>query len=183
MSQSLIKVFEYSIIPSISLILGKIFGIYLVILVEDLPWTFQEYSENIFSSGPSFRPEDIEIVTSYSDLFMYLAIATYFSFHLVRLTFFSEHTVKPTLMAKLANKNLLKLVQSSYEVYHAGATNTVFLWIATAFVLVNTLLGNTYVFIGILAFITSVILTALLLQDVYKEIENIKRKPGSYNWV
>ncbi len=182
MSNSLVKVFDNSILPAAIMILGKVLGVFAVIWMEDLPWSFKDYTNGLLDSGTGLMPEDLEIVTSFSDLVMYIFVATYFSISLFRAIFLHNTHIKPTFVAKLANKNLINLIQNSYEIYHSAATNLIFLWVGSLLILTNTITGVTYIWIGIMCLGVTIILTSLLLQDVYREIESIKKNPSKYNW-
>lgn len=183
MSESLIKIFDYSILPAALLIAGKLTGVLVALKAWDLPWEFRDYSQSLFEAGTSVRAEDLKLVASVSDVVMYIFVATYFSITVIRAVFFHNTHVKPALVTKLANQSLLKLIQTSYDIYHSGATNLVFLWLATALIAFNVATERTELWIGVVSVVASIILTTLLLQDVYREIENIKHKPGRYEWV
>ncbi len=183
MSKSLIKLIDYSLLPALLMVFGKFFGIFAISRIIGIEVNVREYTDSLLAVSPMVTEEELLIITSYSDLIMYAVVAGLFSIVVIRAVFFHDTHTKPTLVAKLANSNMLKLIQNSYEIYHSASIHLVFVWVATAIVIFNAVAGNTYAWIGILSVIGSIILTAILLLDVYKEIENIKNKPGSYNWV
>lgn len=182
MTKTLIRFVDASLFPAAALVAGKFFGIILTLNLFGISWSIKEYTDSFFSFQTAVRAEDLALVTSYSDLFMYLTIAVFFSFSVIRAIFFHSSHVKPSLVIKLANKNLLSLIQTSYKVYNFASVWLVFAWIANILVLVNVFRGASYPWVGILVTLCSVILSILLLEDMYKEIENIKKHPGSYKW-
>lgn len=182
MSKSLIKVVDNSLFPAAVMVLGKFLGVLFVIRVFNLPWSIKEYTNNIFSFTVTQQPNDIALVTSYSDLVMFIFIAVGFSITIFRAIYLHTTHIKPTLVSKLANKNLLSLIQNSYEIYHSSFVWLLFTWIANVIIVVNSLAGRTYGWVAVVSVVSSMILTAILLQDVYKEVENIKHKPGEYIW-
>ena len=182
MSKSLVKLVDYSLLPAAIMIIAKFIGIIVTIRLFNLPWSIKEYTNNIFSFSTTVSPNDISTVTSYSDLIMFAAIAIFFTITIVRAVYLHSSHVKPTLVTKLADKNLLNLIQSSYEIYHSSAVWLLFSWITSVLIIINALSGKTYAWIAITAGFASILLTLILLQDVYREIEHIKHNPGEYNW-
>lgn len=183
MSKSLIKIVDASLLPASLMILSKALGIFLLAKILNLPISLSQYSDNLFSiGGESLTPEDIRFITSYSDLIMYTALALVFSFNIVRAIYLHNSHIKPTLVTKLADNNLLNLIKDSYEIYHSATAWLGFTALANAVILVNVLSGATYLWVGIITVLITTLLAVLLLHDVHREIENIKKHPGQYNW-
>ncbi len=182
MSKSLVKLVDNSLLPAAIMVIGKFAGIIFAIQLFNIPISIKEYTNNIFSYGTALNFEDVSTITSYSDLIMFSLVALFFSATIIRAVYLHNTHIKPTLVVRLANRNLLSLVQNSYEIYHSTSIWLLFTWIANAVILVNAATGKTYGWIAIAASITSVLLTVILLQDVYREVENIKHNPGQYNW-
>lgn len=180
MSKSLLKLLDNSIFPACIMILGKLLGVIATLWLLNIPFTVRDYFSNIYSLRFIVQEENIKVITSYSDLTMYLILAIFFSLTIVKAIFLHSSHIKPSLMTKLANSNLLKLVQSSYEIYHSASIWLIFMWVSNVIVVGNVLAGNTYAWIGVLCTVVSILLTSILLQDVYREIENIKHKPSGY---
>lgn len=180
MSKSLLKLLDNSIFPACIMILGKLVGVLFALWFFDIPYSLRDYFSAVYSLRFVVPQENIQTVTSYSDLVMYVIMALFFSLVLIRALFLHSTHVTPSLITKLANSNLLKLVQSSYEIYHTATVWLVFMIIANVLVLINVFRGSTYAWIGVVCTIVSVLLTVILLHDVYREIESIKKKPSSY---
>lgn len=182
MTKTLIRFVDSSLFPAAALVAGKFLGLILTFQLFGIGWSLKQYAESFFSIGTSVRLEDLALATSYSDLFMYVFIALFFSFSVIRAVFFHASHVKPSLVIKLANKNLLNLIQSSYKVYNYAFVWLLFAWIGNILILVNVTRGTTYLWVGIVVTISSIVLSVILLEDLYKEIENIKNHPGKYKW-
>lgn len=183
MSKSLIKLIEYSLMPAALLIIGKIAGIFVSIRLFDIPLTTKEYANQLFSPVVVSNPLHLLQVTSFSDLTMFVVIATYFSIALIRAIYLHNTHVKPPLVAKLVKYNLLSLVQNSYELYHNAFVSLIFTWIATILIVVNVLNSQTYGWIAISSSLVTFALTLGLFYDVYREIEQIRKSPGKYEWI
>lgn len=183
MSKSFIKIVDASILPASLMILSKALGIYLLTKLLNIPIGLSQYSDNLFSiGGQSLSLDDVRFITSYSDLIMFTVLAIVFSINIFRAIYLHNSHIKPTLVTKLADNNLLNLIKDSYEIYHSATAWLGFTALTNAVILVNVVNGFTYAWIGLLTVTITALLTVLLLQDVHKEIENIKKHPGQYNW-
>jgi hypothetical protein len=180
MSKSLLKLLDNSIFPACVMILAKLLGVISIIWLLEMPYSVRDYFSNVYSLRVVVHEENLMVLNSYSDLVMYLVLAIFFSVSIIRAIFLHGSHIKPSMVMKLANNNLLGLIQSSYEIYHSAIVWLLFMWVSNVLLVVNVLSGNTYVWIGIISTLISILLTTVLLQDVYKEIENIKQKPGKY---
>jgi len=182
-SKSLIKILDYSLFPASILVISKAIGVLIFSSVLDQTFSIREYFSNIVNNSNTLPSNIVEQVSSYSDLLMFASIATFFTIVILRSIFLHDTHVKPTLVANLAQKNLISLIKSSYEIYHMGAVAILFTWISVLSIWLNILNDLTYLWVGLSVTIAAIILTTLLIQDVYKEIENIRTKPGSYDWI
>lgn len=180
MSKSLLKLLDNSIFPACIMILGKLIGVIATLWILNVPFTVRDYFSNIYSLRFVVQEENLKAITSYSDLAMYLILAIFFSLTIIKAIFLHSSHIRPSLVTKLANSNLLKLIQSSYEIYHSASIWLIFMWVSNVLVLANVFSGNTYTWVGVLCSVVSILLTSILLQDVYREIENIKHKPNGY---
>lgn len=183
MSKSLISLVDNSLLPAATMIVGKFLGVVFLVEIFNITWSVKEYSSSIFAYTSTLHKEDLLFVTSYSDLVMYIFLAITFTWIVIRAVYFHNTHVKPELASKLVNKNMLDLVRNSYDIYHQAASWLFFTAITNAVILVNVFTGKTYIWIGIITTLYTILLTVLLLQDVYREIENIKKHPGQYTWV
>jgi len=179
MSKTLINLIDISLVPAALLVVGKLIGLLATIQIFQLPWTIQEVPGSFFSVSPAFLAEDIIVASSYSDLIMYLLIALGFSFVLIQATHFHDTHIKPRMLVRLVNNNLMGLVRSSFDIYHSAAIWTIFLWMTQILIWVDVAVGKTYLWVGLTTLAANVVLTAILLQDVYREIEISRKSFGS----
>jgi hypothetical protein len=182
MSKSLIKLVDNALLPAAVMILGKFLGVVLTIRFFNIPSSIERNVNSIASFSTTLRAEDVQLVTSYSDLIMFSSVALLFIFVIFKAVYFHSSHIKPVLVTRLLNKNLFHLIQNSYEIYHSAVVWLLFSWLASVLTLINVIAGQTYAWIGIAAVFCNIVLTAVLLQDVFREIENIKHNPGRYQW-
>jgi hypothetical protein len=181
MSSSLVKLVDLSLLPAALMVIGKLIGLIITVNIFSLPWTVTEIPNALLSNRPGFLPQDIVTASTYSDLIMYLVLAIGFSVIIVLATKFHETHIHPQLLARLSNNNLMGLVKSSFDIYHAASIWLVFIWISVGVIWVNVALGKTTGATGLLTLGTNIILTVILLQDVYQEIELSKKNLGQQN--
>ncbi len=180
MSKSLIKLLDNAILPAALLVVSKFLGILLVAQIFSIDLYIEQNTNNILSFQTILSSQDIITVTSYSDLLMFGLIALGFTLNLIIAIFLHNSHINPITLMKLSDRNLLNLVKSSYEIYHSASIWLLFLWISTIIILGNVLNHVVYPWIGNLVILVTLVLTTIFLQDVYKEIENIKKHPKDY---
>ncbi len=182
MSRSLIKIVDSSLLPAALMILSKFLGLIIVAKLTNLPWSIKEYSSNLFSIGNALDIEQVRVLTSYSDMIMFITVALGLSMVIIRAIYLHNTHVKPTLVTRLADKNLLSLITTSYEVYHFAFAWLTFTVLANIIILINAIQGTSYIWVAVIATIFTSGLVVILLQDIYREMENIKKHPSKYQW-
>lgn len=180
MSKSLIKLLDNSLLPASLMIVSKFVGIVVIIQLLNIEWSIRETPNNIFSFQTVLSTENVLQVTSYSDLLMYLILALGFSVNIFRAVFLHNSHISFEFVSKLASNNLMSLIKNSYEIYHSASIWLVFMWVATLIIIGNVFSGSVYQWVGLASILTSVLLTIVFLQDVYKEIEYVKKHPAEY---
>lgn len=182
MSKSLIKIVDNSLLPASILILSKFLGIVFIVKISGISWSAKEYSDNLFSVGNSLPLNEVKTVVTYSDLIMFIVMAIFLSFNIFRAVYLHNTHVDPKLVNKLAKTNLLGLIQDSYHIYHQAVSWLIFGIIANAVILTNVFSGTTEIAVGLAATVFTLLITAILIQDVYKELDNMRKHPGKYFW-
>jgi hypothetical protein len=181
-SRSLLKLVDYSLFPALIIVSSKAIGVFVVSRLYGVNISLREFINSIDKFQPAISQAKVVQINTFSDLIMYISIATIFSIVLVRAVFFHNSHVKPTLVSRLIEKNMFHLIKNSYEIYHEGAVALGLLWLTNIVILINYSLGRTEFLVLALASITTVILSLIFFSDVHREIENIKTKPGEYKW-
>jgi hypothetical protein len=181
MTKSLIHFIDAALLPAALMVVGKFLGLLFTVRIFNLPIALTEVQGSIFSVRPEVLPENLVLISTYSDIAMYLVVAAGFSVVLLQATHFHDTHIKPSLLIKLSNYNLLGLVKSSFNIYHLAAIWLVALWLTSGLVMLNAAVGKTEGWVGITCVFASIIFTSILLQDVYKEIEIARRNLGKYS--
>jgi len=180
MSKTLVKIVDASLFPAALMITGKFLGLYLTVKIFNLEWGIDNNPNTLFSSRPVLFSQDIQVASSYSDLFLLLAMLLGFSYYVIKAVFFHNTHASHKIVTRLAVNGLISLVKDSFEIYHRATVWLVFLWLTNLSILINTLLNKTYVWVLIIAFTSTVALTVILLRDVAYEISITRRKFGGF---
>ncbi len=180
MSKSFIKLLDNALLPASLMLVSKFVGIFFIIRFFNLDWVVQQTPNNFLSFQTVLSAQNVVLVTSYSDLIMFCAIALGFTINLLKAIFLHNSHISPQMLNRLANRNLLSLIKNSYEIYHSASVWLFFLWVAVAIVITNTLNNAIYSWVGLATLLVSILLTIVFFQDVYKEIENARLHPGKY---
>lgn len=180
MSKSLIKLLDNALLPAALMVVSKFIGILLTIQLFNISWTVQETPNNVFAFQTILSSQDALLVTSYSDLFMFTVLAFGFTVHILRAVFLHKSHVSLDLLTRLAHKDLLNLLKSSYEIYHGASVWLLFMWVTSILVLSNVINNFVFSWIGPVVLLVSTLLTIVFLQDVYRELEYLRQHPGKY---
>ena len=177
MSKTLVALIDSAIIPAATMICGKILGLFFVNYLFGLDWSLESDSNNLFSIRIIYNSySDQLLASSYSNLIMFLFVVLGFSYVLISALYFHNSHVSPSIITKLATKNLLNVIKDSFAIYSKASVWIVFLWLSFCAIFLNYLLGRTYNWITVVTFLLALGLTVVLLRDVNQEINIAKRK-------
>ncbi|MDQ6984699.1 MAG: hypothetical protein Q9M76_00175 [Candidatus Dojkabacteria bacterium] len=176
MNKSLIKVLGHTIVPAFVLVVSKLIGVIFSAEVLSSNIKFKDISDSILKSGTFVNGSDLLEINSYSDLIMYVAIASYFSLILIRSVYLHNTHVNPIHVRRLHKLNLTALIKDTYDIYHEATVGMFFLWITNTIILINTFLERTYLWVSILTLLSSLLLSIILIHDVNREIKEFNTK-------
>lgn len=180
MSKSLIKLLDNALLPAALMVVGKFTGILITMQIFGINFVIKETPNNVFAFQTLLSSQDALLVTSYSDLIMFSILAIGFSICIVRAVFFHNSHVSLSLLTRLAHRNLLNMIQNSYEIYHTASIWLFFLWISCIMVASNALSHLIYNWVGIAVFVAAILLSIVFFQDVYREVEYLRQHPAKY---
>jgi hypothetical protein len=178
MSRSLIHLIDLTLLPAALMVVSKFIGIVVTISLFRIEWSLSNVAGSLWLVRPAVNPEQVEILSTYADLVMLLVLSFAFTFILVQATQFHETHIQPKLLISLHNRNLLGLVQSSYQIYHTATVWLIFMWLASGVIWLDVFFSATQAWVGILAVVAATIFTSILLQDVYREVDISKKSFG-----
>lgn len=176
MSSSLIKLIEYSLLPAVLMIIGKIAGVYITAFLFNIDLGVMTSTEAYIGLQPAVPAEFVTLVSSYSDLIMFMFVGIGFSFNLISAVYFHDTHIETKTINALAKFNLLFLINSSFQLYHSGIIWFVFTWMADLIIFLNAVAGKTYAWIFIVATLFSLALTVALFRDLSQELDLTRQK-------
>lgn len=182
MSKILIKILDYSILPASIMLLSKLLGLFLVSFIAQIPFSIKEYVGSTVPVTTVLSAADQQIITGYSDAFMFLVIALFFSVYVYRSIYLNASTVKEAVILSLAKRNLLNLIKDSFSLYSAATSWLMFLVLGNILIWLNIADSKGYLLIGIISTIFTIATSLVLIIDVQKEVDNIKKHPAKYEW-
>lgn len=171
MKRSLLKLIEYSILPAIILVLAKLGGIYLAAALFNVTVDLTASTNALMFFQSAVDSQQLIVVSSYSDLFMFLGVALGMTVILVQALYLHDSHISPKMVNELAKKDLLSLIRSSFELYHSGVIWLAFLWMATILILINALRGMTDIWALLVSTVFSISYSIIFLKDLFTEIE------------
>ncbi|BCX13572.1 MAG: hypothetical protein KatS3mg085_104 [Candidatus Dojkabacteria bacterium] len=174
MKWSFLNILNDALLPASLMIVSKFIGVFVVVLLFNLDWSLEEYSNQIFAFGTTKSVDDAIIITSYSDLFMYLVMVLFLSFSIIRAVFFHSTHINPEIFYKLTLNNLSDLVKNSFVIYKSATIWLIFTIFANLVILANSVLGKSFAWIGLLTASITISLAVILASDVSREIKSQK---------
>ena len=171
MIRSLLRLIEYSILPAVVIILAKFGGIYFAAALFNIQIDLTASATSWLTFQNLVAAKDIVVVSSYSDLFMYLGVAIGMSVILVQALYLHDSHISPNMVNRLAKNNLLSLIRSSFDLYHSGVVWLIFLWLANILILVNTIRSLTDLWTLFICTIFTISYSIIFVKDLFAEIE------------
>jgi hypothetical protein len=171
MSDRLIKLLDYSILPFALTILGKTLGLYIVAGSLNINWGVAEFTNSFISATPLVYARDVQILSTYSNLIMFLLIFTAFSIRVVFILLSNKAYRDPDFMRRMIKHNTFSYIQRSSLIYTKAFVWAVYLWLVTIFIVIDSILGNTQVWLVGLSMILTLLNTSIFVYESNKEFE------------
>ncbi|HCC67801.1 TPA: hypothetical protein DEP90_01135 [Patescibacteria group bacterium] len=183
MSILLKKAIKLSLLPAVLMIAGKFLGLFTLIAVYGIQFNVGNEVTGIFSTQ-IFLPniETTLFVNSISDLVMISILGVFTIYMILQTTILQNTKNNPRTIAKVVKFNILKWVTSSTSTFLKIFIWTSFVVISSIIVIINTLQGDTYLWIGITAGVISLLCIWGLMKTFEIETEKIypSRNKHSY---
>lgn len=178
MSILLKKALKLSLIPAILMIAGKFLGVFFLIAIHSIQFSVGNEVSGIFSTQIYLsNTETTLFVNSISDLLMVSLLGIITLWMIVQTTLLQNARNNPRTIAKIVKFNMLKWITSNTSTFLKIFIWTSFVLISSIIVITNALQGDTYLWVGII----SGVLSLLCIWGVIKtfEIETEKGYPSN----
>ncbi len=174
MSKLLSKFLQLVLLPAALLVVSKVAGLYFAITYFKLDFFLQTRPEDIYSLQIYFtNPADTIIASSVSNLFMLFSIGLLSIYFLTKYRLSLLASYNPKILVKLNNWNLLTWINKRDNTFLKVFVWTMFLWITAIMIMTDVLRESTTLWIGILAFVVTIISTWVLIRTFEIEGEII----------
>lgn len=171
----LLKLIDESIIPSLALVLAKIGGLLLSVVIFNLDLNVNQISNGLIPIALTFgTAEELMISNTLSNSLMLAVSLAGFGYVQYKISYFQDKRISPTKLISLADKDLLKLTESSRNIYAKALVWTIFLWISIILTVISVFLKESYLWIAPVALIAGIFCTLILVKNI--EIDYIKSK-------
>lgn len=164
--------------PAILMIAGKLLGIILLSAIYGYTFEIGNDINGIFSTQIIFSDKIVTtFINSFSDLIMLIFISVPTLYFVIKTSIFQNVLSNPKTIAKVTRLNILKWITKDDTTFLRIFIWCAFLLITSAIVIANTIQGNTYTWVGILAGVIS--LTSVLGALKTFEVETNKVYPDN----
>jgi hypothetical protein len=152
MSNLLKKALRFSLVPAILIIATKVIGVLVLNSVYDLDISIGNDIGQFFTTQIYISSEkDALLLNSFTDAFTLAAISLPLLYMLVKVFVQKQSQKDPRTVVKLTKANLLKWVTKEDISFLRIFVWTAFLWMVSALIIVNTINGNSYLTVGVVA--------------------------------
>jgi hypothetical protein len=181
MSKLLKRALKNSLMPAILIIAGKALGIFIISAKYGFPLEIGNDINGFFSTQIYFQDETITyFVNSTSDLTMLICLAVPTFYLITKTALFQSTLENPRTVVKIAKFNMLKWLTKDDTTFLMTFIWCAFLWLCSAIIIRNSLLGNTYTWIGILAGTFALLSGFGVLKTFEVEVEKVYPNSKKY---
>ena len=178
MSKTLTKLVDEAIVPSLTLVLSKIGGMFLAVTIFGL-----EYDINNIENGKiipyeiSFKSlNDLFTVNTFSNLLMLIVPVIGFNIVLYKINHFQDTRLTPQKIIQIADKDRLASIESSKSIYTKAIVWIAFLWIAVILTTINVAKAESHIWTAVIAVGLGIISTLILVKNLEIDYTGKKQK-------
>lgn len=162
---------DIAILPAFLMMFTKAVAIAGLNIILELNWDVRYASGLFLPINLTYeRTEDVVMVTSYSNLFMFVSIIVGCLVVTSKSLLFNHKKASPYFVLKLAKLDLLHLLKSSFEVYKEAFVWGCFLVTTTIYIFISFLTGQTYGWIAALAVFFCLTFLWIMIKNIEEEM-------------
>jgi hypothetical protein len=173
MTDRLINLLDYSILPFALTILGKTLGLYLVASNLNIDWGIAEFTNSFISATPLVYSRDVVILATYSNLIMYLLIFAAFTFRVLFILLRNKAHDDPNFMRQLVKYNSFSVFQKSSFIYTKAFVWGAYLWLVTGYIFIDFAIGNSESWVMGLSVFFTLLSTSIFIYESNKEFTEL----------
>ena len=181
MSKLLKRALKVSLTPAILMIAGKFLGIMIPSIIYDLEFFVQNDIQGLVSIQILFTDSNVTLfVNSVSNLTMLLFLAVPTMYFIIKTSLYQTTLQNPKTVVKITRLNILKWITKRDTSFLQIFIWSAFLTIASIIVIIHTLQGQTYDWIGITAGVLSLLCIWGTIKTFELETDKIYPKENNY---
>ena len=162
---------DLAILPAALFIAAKIIGVIGLNYMFGLPVGFEQTGALFFSYQPAYAtPEDVLMVESYSNLFVFISVLAGCFVVTGKSLLFNHKKASPYFVLKLAKYDLLHLLKSSIHMYKEAFIWGTFLVLTTVYLVISFLVGKTYGWVAGLSIFFCLTFLWIMVENIEEEI-------------
>lgn len=162
---------DLAILPAALFIAAKIIGVVGLNYLFGLPVSFEQTGSIIFSYQPAYNSiQDVMMVESYSNLFVFICILAGCFLVTGKSLLFNHKKASPYFVLKLAKYDLLHLLKSSIHMYKEAFVWGTFLIVTTVYIVISFLVGKTYGWVSGLSIFFCLTFLWIMIENIEEEI-------------
>ena len=180
MTKVLSQILKYSLLPAALMIVSKVLGLYMAGAFFDIPITIDNELNHIFTVQIVTNTlEHRLLLNSYSNLLVLITMGISTGYIFVRYHLLSKASSNPRTVVKIAKLNMLKWVTDSDVGIIRFFTWTMFLLSSAGIIVISSLSGKTYGWIGVTAFVSIIFFAWQLIRYAAYEVEKVYPSSGN----
>jgi hypothetical protein len=181
MSKLLRRALKISLVPAIVMIAGKFFGIVIPTFFYDLEFFVENNIQGMFSVQVLFPDNNTTLfVNSLSNLFMIILLAIPTIYFISKTALYQSTLQNPRTIVKITRLNVLNWITKQDTNFLKIFIWCVFLTIASIIVVIHSLQGNTYGWIGIFTGVLALLCIWGTIKTFELETDKIYPKENNY---
>ncbi len=181
MSKLLRRALKISLWPAILMILAKFLGMVIVGIIYDLEFYVDNNVNGIYSVQIYFTDFNTTLfVNSYSNLAMLILLAIPTFYFIIKTSIYQSSLQNPKTIVKITRLNILNWITKKDTSFLLIFLWSSFLTLASIIVILQTLQGNCYQWIGIVAGVTALFSIWGTMKTFELETDNIYPRNNRY---
>ncbi len=170
-SSLIFELVDLAILPAALFIAAKIIGVFGLNSLLGLPVGIEQTGFILFSFQPAYpRIEDVIMVESYSNLFVFISILSGAFVITGKSLLFNHKKASPYFVLKLAKFDLLHLLKSSIHMYKEAFVWGMFLIVTTVYIALSFLAGKTFGWVAGLSIFFCLTFLWIMIENIEEEI-------------
>ena len=170
------KISQFPITPIVTLVIGKIVGIMFTSIVFSIGVKLSNITSLFDIYAITKDNENLILLSSYSDLFMFTALSTGLVLSLLLYINKAHLNLNKNDLEMYFNKGVKNYIRTAYKLYGQSLNWLIIILFSNFYILYNTLIGRTYLWIYLVSLALTISLLLYFFYDLRKEIELSKSK-------